>query len=183
MGSIVVQLLPLVGVVLGAGATFSATALNQRAKWRRGHDARWDEKRLVAYSEFANALKRSATSSNRVAATLGYPVAVQPIDVDEGLRAMAEAEADKTTKWEVVLLLGSPAAVAAARSWNRAAWELSWVARGRVMEHTAYIELFAEMGRRRNAFYECARADLGVCTGALPPGDQPWLPPCDDSER
>ncbi|UGT42187.1 hypothetical protein LTV02_01785 [Nocardia yamanashiensis] len=177
MGAIVIQLLPLAGVILGAAATFSGTALHERAKWRRGLTARWDEKRLAAYSEYANALRTYATLAVRIAAARGYPTAAQPIDIDEGLRALAEADTAKTTKWEQVLLLGSPEAVAAARNWTEAAWQLSLVARGLHADHDAYVRLFEETGRRRDRFYLCARADLAVTSGALPPGDQAWLAP------
>lgn len=177
MNPVVQQVLTLVAVVLGAGSTFTATTLAERAKWRRSQDARWDDKRLAAYSEYANALKQYVQVSFRLAAARGYPATAQPIDTDEGLRLLAEAEAEKTIKWEAVLLLGSPEAVAAAREWNRAAWELGWPARGHAIEHAEYVRLYSEMGRRRNEFYERARADLGVRSGALPPGDRPWLAP------
>lgn len=177
MSSVWQQLLPMVGVVLGAGGTFAATAMNERVKWRRSQDTRWDDKRLTAYSEYANSLKEYVQLSYRLAAARGYPAVALPMGIEEGLTALAAAEAEKTVKWETVLLLGSPEAVAAARSWNRAAWDLGWPARGHVIEHAEYLRLYSEMGRRRNEFYECARADLGVRTGALPPGDQPWLPP------
>ncbi|WP_460721764.1 hypothetical protein [Nocardia heshunensis] len=170
-------------MVLGAGSTFAATTLTEQAKWRRGQDTRWDDKRLAAYSEFANALKQYVQVSFRLAAARGYPATAQPIDTDTGLQLLAEAEAEKTVKWEAVLLLGSPEAVAAAREWNRAAWELGWPARGHAIEHSEYVRLYSEMGRRRNEFYECARADLGVRSGELPPGDRPWLAPGTDGSE
>lgn len=174
---VVQQLLTLAAVVLGAGSTFAATTFTERAKWRRSQDTRWDDRRLAAYSEFANALKQYVQLSYRLAAARGYPATALPIDIEIGLRELAEAEAEKTVKWEAVLLLGSPQAVAAAREWNRAAWELGWAARGHVIEHEEYVQRYSEMGRRRNDFYERARTDLGVRSGELPPGDRPWLPP------
>lgn len=176
------QVLTLVAVVLGAGSTFIVTASTERAKWRRAQDVRWDDKRLAAYSEFANALKQYVQVSYRLAAARGYPAVAQPMDIEVGLKALAEAEAEKTVKWEAVLLLGSPGAVAAARAWNRAAWELGWPARGHAIDHAEYVRQYSEMGRRRNEFYECARADLGVISGELPPGDQPWLPPSGENQ-
>lgn len=165
------------GVLLGAVSTFAAATLAERAKWRRARDIRWDDKRLAAYAQYANALKHYMQLSFRLAAARGYPALAAPMDLDAGVQALAEAEADKTIKWEAVLLLGSPQAVAAARAWNHAAWDLGWAARGHVIEHDEYLRLYSEMGRKRNAFYECARADLTVVSGELPPGDQPWLPP------
>ncbi|MFX0576896.1 hypothetical protein [Nocardia nepalensis] len=122
-------------------------------------------------------MKRYSNLVSRVAASHGYPTIIHPIDVEAGLREMAEAEADRTVKWEAVLLLGSPQAVEAGRRWHKAVVEMSWVARGQEVDHVEYIRRLEETGRRRNEFYDCARADLGVRSGALPPGDQAWLPP------
>ncbi|MFE1591843.1 hypothetical protein [Nocardia sp. NPDC058705] len=89
---------------------------------------------------------------------------------------LAEAASENTLKWEMVLLLGSAEAVAAARLWNKAVWEASLVALGREMSHEDYIRAFEAAGLRRNDFYECARRDLGVHSGELPAGDGAWLP-------
>ncbi|MCM6778524.1 hypothetical protein NDR87_34080 [Nocardia sp. CDC159] len=178
MNPVVQQLITLAAVVLGGASTFTVTTLIERGKWQRSQDVRWDDKRLVAYSEYANALKQYVQVSYRLAAARGYPAVAQPIDLEGGLQELAAAEAEKTVKWETVLLLGSPEAVAAARAWNRAAWELGWAAKGQVVfEQADYLRRNAEMGRRRNEFYACARRDLGVTTGELPPGDQQWLSP------
>lgn len=178
MSTVVQQLLTLTGVVLGAGATYTVTALTERAKWRRSLDTRWDDKRLAAYTEYANGLKKSLEVSYRLAATHGYPASTQPIDLDTGLQALAVAEADRTAKWETVLLLGSPEAIAAARRWHKAAWMLRYVARGETtIEHDEYVRLYESMGRLRDEFYEAARADLGIKSGALPVGEGAWLPP------
>ncbi|MFD3743201.1 hypothetical protein [Nocardia sp. NPDC058633] len=176
MNTIVQQLITVAGVLLGAGATFAGAALTERAKWRRTQRSRWDDRRLVAYSDFANALKRFAEVSMRMAAGRGFPNAGQPISVEEGAPLLAEAASDKTLKWEMVLLLGSAEAVAAARQWNKAVWELSLVALGRGMSHEDYVRAFEAAGLKRNDFYECARRDLGVHSGELPAGDGAWLP-------
>ncbi|WP_245910435.1 hypothetical protein [Nocardia amikacinitolerans] len=156
--------------------TFAATTLIERAKWRRNQDGRWDDKRLAAHSEYANSVKTCAQLAYRVTATRGYPANDQPID---GLMALASADADRTVKWESVLLLGSPAAISAsaARHWHEGMWKLSLVARLQDVDHAVYVELFDSIGRRRNEFYECARADLGIRSGTLPPDDRAWLPP------
>ncbi|MEU0875130.1 hypothetical protein [Nocardia brasiliensis] len=180
MSPIVQQLLTLLGVLLGAGATYTATTLTERGKWRRSHATRWDERRLAAYSEYANALKRYSQVVSRLAAAHGYPSADQPIDIETGLQKMAEAAADRTVKWEVVLLLGSPKAVAAGRLWHKSIWDLSWMAQGQAISHDEYVRRVQEIGRMRNEFYECARSDLGIESGSLPPGDRWWFPPGGD---
>lgn len=131
----------------------------------------------MAYNEFAHALKQYVVASMRLAAARGYPNSSPPIDLDEGRIALVEADSQKTLKWEVVLLLGSPEAVSAARLWSKAAWELGYVALGADMSHDEYVRRYEEMGRRRNGFYDCARRDLGVNSGDLPRGDRAWLPP------
>lgn len=176
MNTVVQQVITIVGVLLGAGATFAGAALTERSKWKRAQGSRWDDRRLVAYSEFANALKRFSEVSMRMAAGRGFPNAGQPISVEDGAQLLAEAASDTTLKWEMVLLLGSAEAVAAGRLWNKAVWELSLVALGREMGHEDYVLAFEAAGYKRNDFYECARRDLGVRSGELPVGDGAWLP-------
>ncbi|MEV6213748.1 hypothetical protein [Nocardia sp. NPDC051833] len=177
MNPVVQQLLTMTGVLVGAGATFAFTSWTERSRWRRAEQSKWDDRRLVAYNEFAHALKHYALISQRMCAAHGFPYAGQPIDLDEGLRVLAEADSEKSLKWEIVLLVGSPEAVAAARRWNKAAWELGYVAMGAAMTHGEYVRRYEEMGQLRNEFYECARSDLGVRGGELPPGNKAWLPP------
>ncbi|MFD9546490.1 hypothetical protein ACFWBG_03840 [Nocardia salmonicida] len=176
MNAVVQQVITVAGVLLGAGATFAGAALTERAKWQRTQSSRWDDRRLVAYSEFAHSLKHFAVVSQRMVVGRGFPQAGQPLSTEEGSQLLAEAESEKTLKWEMVLLLGSPEAVAAARLWNKAVWELSLVAMGRDMSHDNYLRAYEAAGHKRNAFYECARNDLGVRSGELPFGDGPWLP-------
>ncbi|WP_433201769.1 hypothetical protein ACQP1G_10915 [Nocardia sp. CA-107356] len=179
MSQVVQQLVTLVGVVLGASGTFAATTMTERAKWRRSQDTRWDDRRLNAYMDYANALKGYVQVSFRMAATQGYPIASEPIDMDVGVQALTEANADRSVRWEAVLLLGSPAAVEAGRSWHQAAWGFSWAVRKRQIDDTVFVERYEDMGRKRDHFYACARADLGVISGTLPSGDRAWLPPAE----
>lgn len=169
MSPVVQQILTLVGVLLGAGATFTATTLTERAKWRRGLDTRWDEKRMTAYVEYADALKRYTQLAYRLAATQGYRTKSHPIDLEEGERELADASSRRTVKWESVLLLGSPAAVAAGRKWHEAAWELRFGTTEPASDPESFQPLYKEVVDCRDAFYACARADLGVRSGALPP--------------
>ena len=179
MNPVVQQLLTLAAVLLGAAASFTATTLVERGKWRRQYSTRWDDKRLSAYAEYATALKSCAQLSYRIAATRGYPAGALPVDLDEGLAALAQAENERATTWESVLLLGSPAAVDAGRRWHETVWKLSWVARGTAMSHDEFIGLYHAIGAKRDEFYAHARADLDVRSGRLPQPDRDWLPPAD----
>src|SRR5207253_3093774 len=71
------QLPALIGVLLGAAATFTATTAAERARWRRAQAVRWDEKRLAAYSEYAHAMKKLISIAVQLATTRGvHPDAV-----------------------------------------------------------------------------------------------------------
>lgn len=177
MGPVVQQLVTLAAVVLGAGATFSATTLVERAKWKRSLDTRWDDRRLAAYADYANALKKTLEVCLRLAENKGYPAGFQPIDRDAGLQAFAAADAERTLRWEAVLLLGSPEAIAAARKWHKALWGFRYFVMDAEPDHEEFLRSFEAMGHLRNEFYERARADLGVGSGALPAEFGAWLPP------
>jgi hypothetical protein len=69
---ILLQSLPaLIGVTLGALATFLTSSATERSRWRRQQAIRWDDKRLSAYTEYANAVKRAISVSVRLAAARG----------------------------------------------------------------------------------------------------------------
>lgn len=54
------QLPALIGVLLGALGTYSVTALTERKRWQRQLTVRWDERRVIAYMEYAHAIKKSS---------------------------------------------------------------------------------------------------------------------------
>jgi hypothetical protein len=162
------QLVAVLGVVIGAAATYAATMFSERTKWRRSQAAKWDDQRLAAYNEYAHALKQCAETAFRLSAGRGYPTISQPLDTELGYQRLADAEAQRAVVWEAVLLLGSPAAVAAAREWHDELVELGHIARGRDVDHAEFADLVKSIGRRRDAFYASARQDLGVTSGALP---------------
>jgi hypothetical protein len=174
-----VQLLTIVGVAVGAFASFISTRLVDRSRWHREEALRWDTKKLSCYSAFAAAIKRHIGISDRLCAGAGLPAGAQPLDSATGLPALADAEEDLSVKWEKVLMLGSPDAVAAARDWRHAAWQLEWLARG-LREGTAeYTQANLNAGSARKRFYGVARAELGVVSGDLPELGQPptWQTP------
>jgi hypothetical protein len=173
--SVLSQVLPLVGVLIGALATFAFALMTERTKWKRTQATRWDEKRLTTYMEYASALKKMLAISNRMAATRGVATATaEPIPLEEGHQLLAAAEADRSAKWETVQLLGDPPTVAAARSWHEAVWELEWFARGRLTGDEEFELAYRKAGAARTAYYTAARADLGVSSGVIP--DRSGLP-------
>ena len=125
-----VQLLTILGVAVGAMASFVSTRLLDRARWQREETLRWDARRLENYSEFAAAMKHFITLGQRLCATRGLPATGQPLDLDTGLTLLAEAEQALGVKWEQILMLGAPEAIRAARDWRYSAWHLEWLVCG-----------------------------------------------------
>jgi hypothetical protein len=169
-----IQLLTILGVAVGALASFVSTRMLDRTRWQREAALRWDTKRLDCYAEFATAIKQFMTIARRLCAGLGLPTAGQPLDPAAGLPALAAAEENMTVKWEQVLMLGSPGAITAARDWRHVAWHLEWFARGLRDDPAEYTQVNVDSGAARKCFYAAARADLGIASGGLP--DLSWPP-------
>ncbi|MEK8105561.1 hypothetical protein NKG94_11170 [Micromonospora sp. M12] len=130
VSTLLTQLPALLGVLVGTLGTILATSLADRARWRRGQSVRWDERRLDAYVDYAHALKESHAVALRLTADLRPGSYSHPIDRDEGLARLAEADARRTIVWENLLLLGDEATVVAAASWRDAIWQVERLARG-----------------------------------------------------
>lgn len=177
MDSWIVQLLTLLGVTVGALASFVSTRFLERARWQRDEAARWDARRLDCYGEFASAIKRLITTAQRLAAGLGLPSTDQALDPGTGLAALAAAGEELSIKWEQILMLGSPDTIAAARDWRHAAWHLEWFARGLRIDPAEYTTTVEDSGKARRDFYTAVRADLGITSGEIPAGSRPpdWL--------
>ncbi|MFE3444171.1 hypothetical protein ACFXNW_14165 [Nocardia sp. NPDC059180] len=171
------QMVAILGVVIGAGATYAATMITERTKWRRSQAARWDDKRLAAYNDYAQVLRGYSDAAFRLAAAQGYPTISQPLDLEVGAQRLADAHAERAVRWEAVMLLGSPAAVAAGRAWFEDLVQLGHIAQGLTVSHTEFGDLVVSIGLHRDAFYACARDDLGVTSGVLPSSAFTRMPP------
>jgi hypothetical protein len=165
---IVAQVLTIAGVLLGSAATFVVTAANERTRWRRAQSARWDDKRLLAYSEYANAVKRMVRLCRRIAETKGLLTTGQPVDLDSAFADLADAETQRAAQWETVLLLGEPATISAARAWSEQVWQLERILRDDHPDNPSFVDAYRDAMLLRNEFYAHARTDLGITSGALP---------------
>jgi hypothetical protein len=165
---IVAQALTIAGVLLGSAATFIVTSATERARWRRAQSARWDDKRLTAYTEFANTVKHMVRLCRRIAETKSLLPTGQPIDLKSAFAAFAEGETQRALKWETVLLLGDPATISAARTWYEQVWRLEALLHEENPEPSAFVDAYQEAMRLRNEFYAHARKDLDITSGPLP---------------
>ena len=165
MASLADQLPTLIGVVIGAAATFAATFATDRARWRREQSVRWDVKRADAYAEYGFAVKKVISLAVRIAAHRGVHALGEPLSPEEGIGLLADAEHERAVRWETVLLLGSDEVVEAARRWHRGVFPLEEIARG-YPTSADWETAVAVVGRERGRFYEAARNDLGLRRGS-----------------
>lgn len=163
------QLPALLGVGVGVLASYLVAGAGERTRWRRSQQARWVERRLDAYQQYGYAVKRMTTLAMRLAAVQGIDVDGGPVmPLEEGLATLAEAEAERSARWETVLLVGDPATVTAARRWHESAWLLEQFASGQATDVTQWRHAVEQMRSTRQAYYAAARQDLGVGSGDLP---------------
>jgi hypothetical protein len=165
--SFIQQLPTLVGVLLGALATYAATSASERARWRRSQLVRWDDKRLAVYAEYAHALKKVISIAVRLAAHRGIHPDVDVLSPDEGIPALTAAEAERTIKWEAVLLLGSDEAVVAGRKWHESVFCLQRIASG-VPTGVTWVDAVEATSQARRDFYQVARRDMGIAASVSP---------------
>ena len=115
MSGITRQLPALIGVVVGALASYLAGAASERARWRREQSARWDDRRAQAYAEYGYAVN-VYVQCLRAAAMRTQAAGCNRAGYDETLTELGKATDERTAKWEWVLLLGNPKIIAAART-------------------------------------------------------------------
>jgi len=161
------QLPALLGVVVGAFATYATTSTAERTRWRRSQDVRWDSLRLTAYAEYAHAVKKVSSIAVRVAAHRGMHTDIGALPPEDGLPALAIAEEERTLKWEMVLLLGTSKTVAAARAWHESVFRLQRIVSG-VDVGITWAHAIAAASKARRRFYEAAKTDIGIAIGESP---------------
>lgn len=173
MSGIVDQLPALIGVVIGAGGSYLVGAARDRAGWRRSQSARWDETRARAYADYARAVKSLYLQCQRMT-NAGGPFALPEGTGDvASLAELNRLAGERTAVWELVLLLGNPDVVAAARSWHRRVGLLEMLARGERADGIDTQALYDDIDTDRVRFYQAARQDLGIQSGDIPSGG-PW---------
>nr|WSY49528.1 hypothetical protein OG999_04765 [Streptomyces sp. NBC_00886] len=165
MSTFIQQLPALIGVVIGALGSYVAIMRGDKARFRRERAARWEERRLDVYAEYARTLKRSVTLTYRVASHLDNDPHPHPLSPTEAAPLLAEATVDRDPSAEALILLGSPEVVEKARVWVGAVMEMERFMRAETHDPDAWQELLERQRAGREGYYAAVRDDL-----ALPPG-------------
>ncbi|MGH3661257.1 MAG: hypothetical protein ACRDT8_12200 [Micromonosporaceae bacterium] len=165
MSSLLSQLPALIGVVVGAVASYAATSLGDRARFRRNQNVRWQERRLGAYTEYTQAQKRILSLCHRVASHLDVDPHPRPLTLDEATPGLNSASEARDLAWEQLLMLGDRDVVNAGRDWFAVVATMEGFVRDDARDAERWGDLLERQRATRAQFYAAARNDL-----ALPPG-------------
>jgi hypothetical protein len=114
------QLVTVGAVLAGGAASYVVGRLTDRDRFRRDLKIRWDERRLDAYADYASAAKQACRLANRILRSRFRPGETD--DVTGLIAELNSAERERSISFEQVVLLGDPAAVAAAHELNERLW-------------------------------------------------------------
>lgn len=159
------QLPALIGVVIGALGSYVAVMRGERVRFRREREARWEERRLAVYSDYARVLKQSVTLTYRIAAHQGNDPHPHPLSAEAAEPLLAEAADARDPAGEALLMLGAPTVVERARAWVVVVIEMERFLRGGTHDPGTWTALIARQRAAREGYYTAVRDDLG-----LPPG-------------
>ncbi|MFH9071771.1 hypothetical protein [Streptomyces alboflavus] len=166
MSEFLSQLPALIGVVIGAMGSYVAVMRGERVRFRREREARWEERRLAVYTEYARVLKQTVTLTYRIAAHQGNDPHPHPLPAEEAEPQLAEAADARDPAGEALLLLGAPRVVERARVWVIVVIEMERFLRtGAHDDPEAWQDLLTRQRTAREGYYAAVREDLG-----LPPG-------------
>lgn len=165
MSAFVQQLPALIGVVIGALGSYAAVVRGDRVRFQREQAARWDERKLAVYSDYARTLKTSVTLAYRTAAHFGIDRHPHPLTPEEALPLLTASTVARDPAGEALILLGSPEVVERARAWVVVLLEMEAFLRAESRDQAAWQALVERQRAGREGYYSAVREDL-----ALPPG-------------
>jgi hypothetical protein len=176
-------LLTLGAVIVGAIMSFAATSLNERQRFHREEATRWTGQKLDAYLEYLYAVKHMARIARCIAAARGINPDQPPLEREDALSLLSEAEEKRAQATEKVTLLGNEATVNAVRDLNKEVWRLEKIASGGLSpDLETWLACNRSLVDAKNKVHQEIRAELGI-PGKYLPRDlvQPYDPKLPES--
>ncbi|MDI3422801.1 immunoglobulin domain-containing family protein [Streptomyces luteolus] len=165
MSAFLQQLPALIGVVVGAFGSYLAVTLGDRARFRREQMARWEDRRLTAYTEHSRALKAMISVLFRVSAHFGNDPHPHPLAPAEAAPRLSSASEARDQAWETMLLLAAPEVVDVAHTWARTVAEMERFLGEETHDPDEWSTLLRNQRVARERFYTAARLDVSLPTG------------------
>jgi hypothetical protein len=154
------EVLPLVGVSVGALLSWGASNITERSRFIREQRGRWRDQRLTSYSEFSVTAKETASVLFRVGAALGVDAQSDPIPLDEARPLLAAAFHNREGAFERLRMVASEDVIAAARAWVREMYVLRSLAESPTLSSAQWTAQLNELSAARDRFYVAARHDV-----------------------
>ncbi|MEZ7002822.1 hypothetical protein [Streptomyces sp. AD55] len=149
------QLITLAGVLVGALASFLASSMAERAKFRREMATRWDERKLDAYIQYTSCVKEILRAARAV-----FAAREAGEDRSPGLAAMESAESKRSLLFEGLVLLADEDAARIADRINERTWAVLRQARDPEGADGTPEEARLAVIHALNDFHKAAKADL-----------------------
>lgn len=165
MSDFIKQLPALLGVMIGAFGSYVVVMRGDRARFRREHAARWQERQLAAYTDYALTLKKTVTLHRRVAAHLGIDAYPHPLPLTEVTPLLADAADTRSAAGEGLLMLGSPEVVETAHGWALTVMEVEHLLHTPGCTADTWSDQMGKQRAAREKYYTAIRRDM-----ELPPG-------------
>lgn len=171
------QILPLVGVALGAVASLVVSGVNDRARGRREQAERWNERRLNTYAEYSHVVKELTHRYQRVAIARGLTTGLHPLEfTPEVSTELTSLEVRRAALAEGLWLFGETRTNTAAVRMTQCLWHLEWLARGELEADGRNWELaYKEFKNARQAYVQEVRTALGIEGPSTSPSEV-WPP-------
>jgi hypothetical protein len=156
------QLVTIAAVVLGSLTTYLVNHFTERSQYRRQLAMRWDERKLKAYAGYVGRVR-----SCIYAAVLLYQTrqGIRPMSRQESelVLALTEADSQRVSAFERVMLLADESVIEVAHAVNEALALIDWTARGvRTYTLEEWRQLHENVFAEINRFHRAARLDLSV---------------------
>ena len=144
MATVVQQLPALIGVAVGALASFLVSSATKRRRWLRQQSTRWDEKRAQAYVDYGNAVKNVFYKCGSIVNFRGLGWMHEQINETDALSESGQLVRERSAKWESLLLLGDTETLLAAREWHRLVGKLQRFVRNNKIDVGEWRALFVQ---------------------------------------
>ncbi|GAA0977894.1 hypothetical protein GCM10009555_039860 [Acrocarpospora macrocephala] len=166
------QLIPLLGVVVGAGTSYVVTILQDGRKHLREIALRDEERKIEAYTRYAASVKHMVGMARRVASTRDLDDPMPGVEEAAALRSLDEAENARSLAAESLGLFASAEVIKAVQQLNKRVWRLESLVVGHIpadkaIWREAIVAYRVELeGFRLAARKDLNRPDHGLRTGA-----------------
>jgi hypothetical protein len=157
------QLVTIGAVLVGAAASYAATTMAELGRFRRDLRIRWVERRLNSYADYIITVKKVVRISREL-----FVARISSIENDNLVQMLGQlsvAEAERSTEFERLVLIGDADTVSAAHTLNERVWRLVRVARGSSETEVSEADWFKNRDEWLAAlinFHRVARISIGI---------------------